>query len=138
MGLCLPRSRCASAVARRPSVLPSALTRYQARRTDSGLAEKVFMYGVLSYSRRGAGQRGGILLADPGWRKLSAFGGAGRHAYIMASCGPPSPAAALAEPALSDDDRRTSAALMRVNHAGEIAAQALYSGQALFARSPAT
>jgi len=50
----------------------------------------------------------------------------------------PSPAAALAEPALSDDDRRASAALMRVNHAGEIAAQALYSGQALFARSPAT
>jgi ubiquinone biosynthesis monooxygenase Coq7 len=27
---------------------------------------------------------------------------------------------------------------MRVNHAGEIAAQALYSGQALLARSPAT
>ena len=50
----------------------------------------------------------------------------------------PSPAAALAEPALSDDDRHASAALMRVNHAGEIAAQALYSGQALFARSPAT
>ena len=50
----------------------------------------------------------------------------------------PSPAAALAEPALSSDERRTSAALMRVNHAGEIAAQALYSGQALFARSPAT
>jgi ubiquinone biosynthesis monooxygenase Coq7 len=50
----------------------------------------------------------------------------------------PSPAAARAEPALSDDDRRASAALMRVNHAGEIAAQALYSGQALFARSPAT
>jgi 3-demethoxyubiquinol 3-hydroxylase len=50
----------------------------------------------------------------------------------------PSPAAALAEPVLSSDERRTSAALMRVNHAGEIAAQALYSGQALFARSPAT
>jgi len=50
----------------------------------------------------------------------------------------PSPAAALAEPALSADERSTSAALMRVNHAGEIAAQALYSGQALFARSPAT
>ena len=50
----------------------------------------------------------------------------------------PSPAAALPEPALSGDERRTSAALMRVNHAGEIAAQALYSGQALFARSPAT
>jgi len=50
----------------------------------------------------------------------------------------PSPAAALPEPALSGDERRTSAALMRVNHAGEIAAQALYSGQSLFARSPAT
>ena len=50
----------------------------------------------------------------------------------------PSPAAALPEPTLSADDRRASAALMRVNHAGEIAAQALYSGQSLFARSPAT
>jgi ubiquinone biosynthesis monooxygenase Coq7 len=35
---------------------------------------------------------------------------------------------------LSDDDRRLSAALMRVNHTGEICAQALYSGQALVAR----
>jgi ubiquinone biosynthesis monooxygenase Coq7 len=34
----------------------------------------------------------------------------------------------------SDADRRTSAGLMRVNHTGEICAQALYSGQALFAR----
>lgn len=50
----------------------------------------------------------------------------------------PSPAAALADPDLSDEERRTSAALMRVNHAGEIAAQALYSGQSLFARSSAT
>ena len=50
----------------------------------------------------------------------------------------PSPAAVLPEPTLSGDERRTSAALMRVNHAGEIAAQALYSGQSLFARSPAT
>jgi ubiquinone biosynthesis monooxygenase Coq7 len=49
-----------------------------------------------------------------------------------------SPGAALAEPALSADERRTSAALMRVNHAGEIAAQALYSGQALLARSEVT
>jgi len=34
--------------------------------------------------------------------------------------------------------RRESAALMRVNHSGEVAAQALYHGQALFARAPAT
>jgi ubiquinone biosynthesis monooxygenase Coq7 len=33
-------------------------------------------------------------------------------------------------------DPRHSAGLMRVNHAGEICAQALYSGQALFARDP--
>ena len=39
---------------------------------------------------------------------------------------------------LTSAHRRQSAALMRVNHAGEIAAQALYCGQALVARSAAT
>ncbi len=34
------------------------------------------------------------------------------------------------------DDPRVSAGLMRVNHTGEICAQALYNGQALFARDP--
>jgi 3-demethoxyubiquinol 3-hydroxylase len=43
-----------------------------------------------------------------------------------------------ATPTLSDAEKRDSAALMRVNHAGEIAAQALYHGQALVARSAAT
>jgi 3-demethoxyubiquinol 3-hydroxylase len=38
-------------------------------------------------------------------------------------------------PALSDLDRKEVAALMRINHAGEVCAQALYSGQALVARS---
>ena len=38
---------------------------------------------------------------------------------------------------LSEQDSETSAALMRVNHAGEVAAQALYRGQQLFARNPA-
>jgi ubiquinone biosynthesis monooxygenase Coq7 len=47
----------------------------------------------------------------------------------------PSPAAAVAEADLSTEERRQAAALMRVNHAGEIAAQALYNGQALVARS---
>jgi 3-demethoxyubiquinol 3-hydroxylase len=36
---------------------------------------------------------------------------------------------------LSEHERLSSARLMRVNHAGEIAAQALYQGQALTARS---
>lgn len=38
---------------------------------------------------------------------------------------------------LSESERRHSAGLMRVNHAGEIAAQALYNGQALIARDAA-
>jgi ubiquinone biosynthesis monooxygenase Coq7 len=37
---------------------------------------------------------------------------------------------------LTDDQERESAALMRVNHAGEVAAQALYHAQAMFARDP--
>lgn len=41
-------------------------------------------------------------------------------------------------PELSESERRKSASLMRVNHAGEIAAQALYHGQAFAARSGAT
>lgn len=39
---------------------------------------------------------------------------------------------------LSDAERRESAALMRVNHSGEVAAQALYHGQALVSKSLAT
>ena len=41
------------------------------------------------------------------------------------------------DPPMSESDRRHVAGLMRVNHAGEIAAQALYHGQALLARNPA-
>jgi ubiquinone biosynthesis monooxygenase Coq7 len=41
-------------------------------------------------------------------------------------------------PELDEGGRRLSASLMRVNHAGEVAAQGLYHGQALFARDPAT
>lgn len=37
--------------------------------------------------------------------------------------------------ALTDSDKKISAGLMRVNHAGEVCAQALYQGQALTARS---
>jgi 3-demethoxyubiquinol 3-hydroxylase len=49
----------------------------------------------------------------------------------------PAPVSDPANP-LSEAERRESAALMRVNHAGELAAQALYHGQALVARSAAT
>lgn len=45
-----------------------------------------------------------------------------------------SPAEALTDEALSPQARRHSAGLMRVNHAGELCAQALYAGQSLMAR----
>lgn len=49
----------------------------------------------------------------------------------------PSPAERLprGDDALDDEQRREAAALMRVNHVGEICAQALYDAQALAARS---
>ena len=47
----------------------------------------------------------------------------------------PQPESGIAEHPLSEADSRTSAALMRVNHSGEVCAQALYQGQALGARS---
>ena len=43
----------------------------------------------------------------------------------------PLPGAMLPEAELSDDEKRHAAALMRVNHCGEVCAQALYQGQAL-------
>jgi 3-demethoxyubiquinol 3-hydroxylase len=43
--------------------------------------------------------------------------------------------ASTGEGVLDEADRRRSARLMRVNHAGEVAAQALYRGQALTARN---
>ena len=41
------------------------------------------------------------------------------------------------EKVLSDAEKRESAALMRVNHVGEVCAQALYTAQALATRDPA-
>ncbi|MBS0583157.1 MAG: 2-polyprenyl-3-methyl-6-methoxy-1,4-benzoquinone monooxygenase [Proteobacteria bacterium] len=46
----------------------------------------------------------------------------------------PSPAAGMAEAELDEGARRHAAGLMRVNHTGEVCAQALYSGQAAVAR----
>jgi 3-demethoxyubiquinol 3-hydroxylase len=48
----------------------------------------------------------------------------------------PSPVPPGGELALDEAERLESARLMRVNHAGEVAAQALYRGQALTARDP--
>ncbi|MBK5962559.1 demethoxyubiquinone hydroxylase family protein [Thiocystis minor] len=48
------------------------------------------------------------------------------------------PAAGIMDAELSDDHRKHVARLMRVNHTGEVCAQALYQGQALTARLPET
>lgn len=48
----------------------------------------------------------------------------------------PDPADAAPEGDLSDTEKRLSAGLMRVNHAGEVSAQALYQGQSLTAKLP--
>lgn len=48
----------------------------------------------------------------------------------------PSPAARVAEHDLDDNERRHAGGLMRINHVGEVCAQALYSGQAAVARDP--
>ena len=50
----------------------------------------------------------------------------------------PCPSAAIAEADLSSAERAHAAALMRVNHVGEVCAQALYQGQAFTARDPVT
>jgi ubiquinone biosynthesis monooxygenase Coq7 len=46
------------------------------------------------------------------------------------------PAGSIPEFVMEEDQRRHAAGLMRINHAGEICAQALYAGQAVTARSP--
>jgi 3-demethoxyubiquinol 3-hydroxylase len=62
-----------------------------------------------------------------------------RSVFAPAHASRPAPPGSGAAPApLSDAEQRASAALMRVNHAGELAAQALYHGQALVARSAST
>ena len=52
------------------------------------------------------------------------------------SAGRPSPAQGHSESELSERERKHVAGLMRVNHTGEVCAQALYQGQALTARLP--
>jgi 3-demethoxyubiquinol 3-hydroxylase len=56
---------------------------------------------------------------------------------LFAPAQPARPTPGQAGPALADPARRLAAEMMRVNHAGEVAAQGLYHGQALVARDPA-
>lgn len=60
-----------------------------------------------------------------------------RTVFASAPTRRPMPGAELPEADLSEAERRHAAALMRVNHCGEVCAQALYQGQALTTRDPA-
>jgi ubiquinone biosynthesis monooxygenase Coq7 len=79
-----------------------------------------------------------ISAADRALRALLAPPAAGRPMPVPAPAQAREPQKIDVPPVtrLSDDQKRESAALMRVNHAGEVAAQALYHAQALLARDP--
>ncbi|HQU50371.1 MAG TPA: 2-polyprenyl-3-methyl-6-methoxy-1,4-benzoquinone monooxygenase [Casimicrobiaceae bacterium] len=67
---------------------------------------------------------------------IVAFDRALRTLSGVANASRPAPGASLSESALTDDERRHAAGLMRVNHTGEVCAQALYAAQAVVARDP--
>src|SRR6185503_10640446 len=71
-------------------------------------------------------------------RLITAFDNGLRTLLAPAHSARAVPGAALAEPEMTAPARELAAALMRVNHTGEICAQALYQGQALTARSSGT
>ena len=71
-------------------------------------------------------------------RLIGEFDRALRAVAGVAQANRPSPAERLPENSIGEEERAHAAALMRVNHVGEVCAQALYQGQALTARDPAT
>lgn len=68
-----------------------------------------------------------ILDVDKALRVVSGVAGATRE----------SPATGMAEAQMSDAEKRHAAGLMRINHVGEVCAQALYDAQGRFSRSEA-
>ena len=67
---------------------------------------------------------------------LIAFDNSLRTVAAKAHATRPSPAVNLTEGDMSETEKREIESLMRVNHVGEVCAQALYQGQALTARNP--
>ena len=70
-------------------------------------------------------------------RLITGFDRGLRTLFAPAQTARPVPGETLPEPPLEDSARALVASLMRVNHTGEICAQALYEGQALTARNAA-
>jgi ubiquinone biosynthesis monooxygenase Coq7 len=74
-----------------------------------------------------------VPLPDPD-RVITALDNALRTLFARAQSARSLPGASLPEGPLNDDERRLSVRLMRVNHSGEVSAQALYQGQMAVAR----
>lgn len=74
-------------------------------------------------------------MADPLEKLIIGFDQALRTLTGQSGSGRASPAQSTPEGEMNEQQRRHAAGLMRVNHAGEICAQALYEGQALAAKS---
>ncbi|GAA4014097.1 2-polyprenyl-3-methyl-6-methoxy-1,4-benzoquinone monooxygenase [Actimicrobium antarcticum] len=70
-------------------------------------------------------------------RLINSFDAGLRVIAGVAVAGRANPALAIQEATMSEEERRHSAALMRINHVGEVCAQALYQSQGQFARGPA-
>ena len=70
-------------------------------------------------------------------RLILEFDRALRTVFSKARSRRPTPGATLPDAEMSEAECRHAAALMRVNHVGEVCAQALYQGQALTSRDPA-
>ena len=68
-------------------------------------------------------------------RLITAFDNGLRTLLAPAHSARPVPGAAVVEAEMTAPERSLAAALMRVNHTGEICAQALYQGQSLTARN---
>lgn len=68
---------------------------------------------------------------------IAEFDKALRTVFVPAATTRPCPGAELPEADLSPAEQRRVAGLMRVNHSGEICAQALYQGQAILSDDPA-
>ena len=101
--------------------------------TRSGLIEHDVRDRLILAVDRWLKGRGGRR-PDPGKENGPAPEGDGGRAPASA---PAYPAEGIEEGPLDTSARALSARLMRVNHAGEVAAQALYLGQGMMARDPA-
>jgi 3-demethoxyubiquinol 3-hydroxylase len=67
---------------------------------------------------------------------ISTFDTGLRTIFAASTATRPRPDASIDESALNDQSKQHAAALMRINHVGEVCAQALYSGQALTSKTP--